>query len=424
MEHALMSTYQIPYGTDQISFNLPDEAQTDWIVPPEPQPHLQPEDCIRTALEKPVGEFNWEALRGIRSAAIAVNDKTRPVPHELLLPPLLEKLERLGITPGGIRLLVATGTHLPMRKEEFSRILPQAIIERYPVISHDCDNPADLVHLGSTARGTPVWANRWLMDADVRIVVGDIEPHHFMGYSGGVKSAAIGLAGRETININHAMLTDPHAFTTHYADNPMRMDVEEIGRMMGIHLAVNAVLTHQKEIVQVIAGSPVDVMQAGIPLVQKFCQVSVTGKYPLVIASPGGHPKDINFYQSQKALTHAAMLAEPGGTVLLIAACPEGLGSQAYAEWIAGMHSHAEVIERFTREGFRVGPHKAFQVARIAKDAAILLHSQMPEATVRSILLQPAGDVQAAINQVLSSMETPMRTAIMPFAVGTVPDFS
>jgi nickel-dependent lactate racemase len=419
-----MGNYHIPYGMSQIEFNIPDGVQTDWIAPPDPQPHAHPEDCVRSALEEPVGEFLWEDLRNIHSAVIAVNDKTRPVPHEYLLPPLLHKLEAIGLPPGAIHLLVASGTHVPMRSDEFSRILPQTIIERYPVTSHDCDSQADLVSLGTTAQGTPVWANRHLMEADLRIVVGDIEPHHFMGYSGGVKSAAIGLAGRQTININHAMLTDPHAFTAHYTDNPMRMDVEEIGRMMGIHLAVNAILTHAKEIVQVVAGSPLEVMQVGIPLVKKWCQVAVAEKYPLVIASAGGHPKDINFYQSQKALTHAALLTQPGGTILLIAACPEGLGSQAYAEWIEGMRSHSQVIERFSNEGFRIGPHKAFQVARIAQNAAILIFSQMPEATVRQILLQPVADLQTEIDRLLANQTGPARVAVLPFAVGTVPDFS
>jgi len=47
--------------------------------------------------------------------------------------------------------------------------------------------------------------------------VGDIEPHHFQGFSGGVKSAAIGLAGRKTIDINHRLMMDIHSFIGEYA---------------------------------------------------------------------------------------------------------------------------------------------------------------------------------------------------------------
>ena len=92
-------------------------------------------------------------------------------------------------------------------------------------------------YFSDTARSTPVWANHRYLEADLRIVVGDIEPHQFQGFSGGVKSAAIGLAGKPTVNANHAMMTDPRAQIGRYEDNPCRQDVEEIGRMMGVHFA-------------------------------------------------------------------------------------------------------------------------------------------------------------------------------------------
>ena len=84
----------------------------------------------------------------------------------------------------------------------------------------------------------------------------------------------------------------------------------------------------------------------------------------MVIASPGGHPKDINVYQAQKAVSSAARIVRPGGTIILAAACPEGSGSPHYERWVSGKHSREEVIEAFRTEGFRIGPHKAFQLAR------------------------------------------------------------
>ena len=196
--------------------------------------------------------------------------------------------------------------------------------------------------------------------------MGNVEPHQFQGFSGGVKSAAIGLAGRETINHNHARMIDPRAQLGHYADNPARQDVEEIGAMIGVHLALNAVLNGQKQIVHAVAGEPRAVMEAAIPLSRQVSQAPVAAPFDLVIASAGGHPKDLNLYQAQKALAHAALVTRDGGTVIVVAACPEGTGSRSYEAWMQGVGSHEEVFARFEREPFRVGPHKAFLMSRDA----------------------------------------------------------
>ena len=228
-------------------------------------------------------------------------------------------------------------------------------------------------------------------EADLRIVVGDIEPHQFMGFSGGVKSAAIGLAGKATINANHAMMSDPKAQIGRYDDNPCRQDVEEIGRMMGVHYALNAVLNEDRQIVRALAGDPVAVMQAGIPLVREVFQVAVAEPFDLMIVSPGGHPKDINLYQAQKALGHAALVTRPGGTVILAAACPEGTGSRSYETWMAdpGMTSHEAVLARYHREGYHIGPHKAFQISRDASRVRLLFVSDMAPDFARHLLLNP-----------------------------------
>jgi len=419
-----MKTFTIPYGRGSIEFELPDRYLVDWIAPTEISPAPNPIQEVYNALACPAGRCSLEDFRGSQSAAIAINDKTRPVPHEFLLPPLLDHLDQMGISPENTLFIVATGTHVPMKKSELGTILPQGILDRYPAISHDCDNPDQLTHLGYTQSGTPVAINRLFLNADLRIVVGDIEPHHFMGFSGGVKTAAIGLAARETINHNHAMLTHPNARTAVFDQNPMRQDVEEIGGMASVHFALNAILNEEKQIVHVVAGDPRAVMQTGIPLSQSICQVASQGEYDLVIASPGGHPKDINFYQAQKGLTHAAMLTRDGGCVILAAECAEGEGSQAYTSWMDGMRNFSDVMDRFAREGFQVGPHKAFQVARIGSRVRIILVSEIPSARVEKLLLHTADSVGNAIFEELKHLEPGCRIAILPRAVSTIPSIA
>ena len=416
-----MSNFQIPYGREYIPIQLPAHLHADTIAPHEASAAPDPLLAVNQALDAPVGGRSLADFAGVKTAAIAINDKTRPVPHKHLLPPLLQRLEALGLPPAAIMLIIATGTHPPMPPEEFPTVLPAEIIERYPVLCHNAEDQASLVNLGETARSTPIWVNRHFAQADLRIVIGNIEPHQFQGFSGGVKSAAIGLGGRETVNRNHALMTDPDSKLGEYACNPARQDVEEIGRRIGIHFALNAVLNDRKEIVRMVAGEPSAVMEAGIPSARKICQVQVAGLYDLVIASPGGHPKDINIYQAQKALAHASLITRPGGELIIVAACPEGIGSRSCEAWLEGVTSFEAVFEKFKREGFRVGPHKAYQIARDASRAQVQLVSEMPPETVKKILLSPAASLDAALTRALARLPAGVRVGVMTRANVTIP---
>lgn len=412
---------KVPYGRSFLSASLPDRFAVDIIEAPQTPPASNPSGMVHDALDNLLGEVQWTRFTKANTVAIAVNDKTRPVPHHLLLPPLLERLGYLGIPDSAITFYIAVGTHLTMKPVEFASILPVDIIERYRVVSHNAENPELLVHLGSTIRGTPVWTNKEYFQSEVKIVVGNIEPHQFAGFSGGVKSAAIGLSGLQTINKNHALMTHPDSQIGQYSTNPARQDIEEIGDMIGVHLALNAVLNQNKQIIHVLAGEPRQVVRLGLEHSRQACQIAVPNQYQLVISSPGGHPKDINVYQAQKGLAHAAMITQTGGTVILTAACPEGSGSPHYEEWMPGKTSYNEVIECFRAEGFRIGPHKAFQIARDASRVRLLFCSDMDENLSRLLLLNPVSNLQSALDMVLDDLSPGERIAILPHASSTIP---
>lgn len=417
-----MSTFRIPYGKAHLDFSIPDSFHTELLAPAKITPLADPSGAVRAALAAPLGDFKWSDYARAKSVVIAINDKTRPVPLAILLPPLLQKLGDLGIADDAIALIIATGTHAPMRADEFASVVPSGILARYRVISHDCDDAANLVELGMTARGTRVLANRVFAQADLRIAIGNVEPHQFVGFSGGVKSAAIGVAGRETISHNHAMMTEPYAYQGRYADNPVRQDVEEIGKLMRVDCALNSIIGAHKEIVGVFAGAPVAVMQKGIPLALDVYRVLVSAPFDLMIVSSGGHPKDINLYQAQKALGHATPVAKKGGTIILAAACLEGSGSRAYEEWITGMTSHAHVLERYKREGYRIGPHKAFQLARDATQVRVLFVTEMPVELTQRFLLTKIDSLDAALARALRDLAPNARIGIMPVGNVTIPE--
>ena len=192
--------------------------------------------------------------------------------------------------------------------------------------------------------------------------------------------------------------------------------------MIRIDFAVNALLNGEKQIIKALAGDPVAVMRAGIPEARALYQAPVDAPFDLMIVSPGGHPKDINIYQAQKGMAHAAAVTKDGGVMILCAACPEGSGSSDYESWMMNLsvRSHEAVFERFEREGFRVGRHKAFQVSRDAARMRTMLVSDLDDDFVRALLLHPQPDLQTAIDVALAMLPRDARIGVMPAANATM----
>ena len=416
-----MPHLEIPYGKGYISADLPDGYSIEYVKPNEQPPAKAPDATVLEAVYKPLGPV--KPPRAGQTVAIAINDKTRPTPHEHLLPPVLQGMRHAGVRDEDVLFIIAAGTHPRMKPEEFSAILPADVLDTYRVVCHHANDETNLTYLGETARGTPVHINSDYMAADYRIVIGNIEPHQFQGYSGGVKGAAIGLAGLPTINHNHSMMRAEHARLGELERNPARQDVEAIGRMIGIDFAVNAILNSEKQIVRAFAGDPFAVLEAGIPAARALYESPVSAPFDLMIASPGGHPKDINLYQAQKGLAHAALVTRAGGQMILCAACPEGSGNPEYEAWMRDprIRSHEDVFERFAREGFKVGRHKAFQVSRDAARIETTLVSEIDDELARMLLLEPAADLPTALDRALAKLPAGARIGVMPAANSTMP---
>jgi nickel-dependent lactate racemase len=414
-----MCFYKLKYGNSFIEVPIHNQQTTKIIEPPLVASVRDPNAAVLKSLNNPIFCKQPKVISPGQTIGIAINDKTRPVPHDLLLLPLLSYLLTRGIRPNDITFFIASGTHSPMLEIEYPKVLPNNLSSKFRVISHDCDDLESLEYLGTTQMGTPVYVNKQYFRSNIKIVVGNIEPHHFMGFSGGMKSAAIGLAGRETINQNHSHLVDDNSHIGTFSTNPCRNDVEEIGQLMGIDYALNVVLNSKREIVNSIWGDPSEVISKGIEISRGICQVKVSQRFDCVIASAGGYPKDINLYQSQKALTNAAEIAKDGGDIYLIAACVEGAGNSQFVKFLEGITSPREALDKFITTGFSVGPHKAFQIARIAARTNIHLISTMDDTLAQKLLFDPI-----SINDLVGiakNIKSDQTLAIMPNAVITIP---
>lgn len=411
----------VPYGHTQQIAVLPAEVQCTWARLNPAKPDRSCEEEIRAALEIPLGVVDWDKLCSAKTVAIAVSDITRPVPSRSIIQQLLTWLESMRIGSQKIVIIVGGGLHRPASKQEIEEILGRDLINRvHKVLSHDADDEAELAYLGATKLGTPVYVNKHFAAADYKIVTGMIDAHQFMGFTGGVKGAVIGLGGRPTITANHARLFLANADLGHLEDNPVRQDLEEAGQMIGVDFLVNVVLNENKEVINAVAGHPKTAHRAGVTVASQIFGIGVP-QADIVITSPGGFPKDINVYQAQKALTPAALVVRPGGTVILVAECPEGSGETSFEQEMAKYENPTQVMEGFLSREFVIGPHKAYLWARtLAKAKIILVSDKVSPDLARILMVELHSNLQLALDDVLLSYHDPV-VAILPNASSVVP---
>lgn len=281
-------------------------------------------------------------------------------------------------------------------------------------------DPSDCVHLGTTAAGTPVDITRAVAEADRRICLGNIEYHYFAGYSGGAKAIMPGVSTRDAIQSNHAMMVRPEACAGALDTNPLRMDIEEAGRLCGIDFIVNVVLSEHKEIIRAVAGHPVQAHREGCKFLDRLYLKELPQGADIVLVSQGGAPKDLNLYQTQKALDNARHAVNPGGVIILIGSCKEGLGERVFEEWMTQSESPAAMIERIGRD-FQLGGHKAAAIAMTLEKADVYLVSDLAPDFVRSIFLTPQPTAQAALDAAFEKLGPDATVLAMPYGGSTLP---
>ncbi len=320
----------LPWGDDSLTLTLP----PDWtllgeMVPRPLPPVADVPAAAREALARPVGLPRLaELARPGMKIALVVDDDSRPTPVGGLLPAVIAELEAAGASLSQVTLIAALGVHRAMTDAELARRVGQAVFEAVTVVTHDCDDPAGLVHLGITARGTPVEINRAVAEADLVIGVGCIEPHIIASFGGGYKNLIPGVAGRATIAHNHTLNCQPATFNSvgqPIDSNPMRQDLEEAGRMVKAPVfIVNAVLDSALQVVRVVAGHPIDAHRAGVATSAQMYGVHIPKPADVVIAA--SHPMDQDLRQGVKALANTVRATRRGGVLITLIRAEEGVG--------------------------------------------------------------------------------------------------
>ncbi|HSL94893.1 MAG TPA: nickel-dependent lactate racemase [Thermoleophilia bacterium] len=379
--------------------------------PPTAAPTAADEEAeIRRALAEPIGAPRLRELAAAASSAvIVVSDVTRPCPSHKFLPGLLEELRPL--PPEAVTIVFALGGHRPHTPEE-QRALVGEEVAASGVRLLDLDRD-DCVPVGTTSRGTPLAVFRPYLESGLRVCTGNIEYHYFAGFSGGAKAVVPGICTDDTIRANHGMMLDERAKAGILDGNPVREDIDEAGGMIGIDFLLNVVLDEERRVVRAVAGDYLAAHRAGVALHDARCDLRVYEAADVVVASPGGTPKDMNLYQAQKTLDNVAGAVRDGGVIVLVACCREGLGNAVFAKWMTGMRSPRDLVDRIRRE-FVLGGHKAAAIAALLERVDLHVVSELPDDLVRAMHMTPFDGVDAAVTAAVDRAGRDARILVIP----------
>lgn len=405
-------------GTENQTVQVPDENLLG-VLTENPVPvGLTGQAEVRRALAAPIGSAPLrQIVRPGEKIAIITSDITRPMPTAVVLPPLLEELDAAGVSRADITLVFALGSHRPHTEQERRHLAGEEAWHSIRCVDSD---PGDCLLLGTTAAGTPVEITRVVAQADRRICLGNIEYHYFAGYSGGAKALMPGVSTRAAIQANHAMMVRPECRAGALEDNPLRQDIEEAGRLCGIDFIVNVVLDPHKQILRAVAGDAIAAHRAGCAFLDSVYSCPIREKADIVLVSQGGAPKDLNLYQTQKALDNAKHAVRDGGIIILIGSCREGFGESTFESWLRQARTSGELIERIGRE-FRLGGHKAAAIAMVLERAQIYLVSQMEPEFARTAFMTPKATAQQALEDAFAQLGPGATVWAMPCGGSTLP---
>ena len=376
------------------------------------------QDAVKYALENPIGAPRLCTLvKPGQKIAIITSDISRPLPSYDVLPPVLEELFSAGVKKEDVTVVFALGSHRPHTEEEMISLVGKEVYNTVRCIDSD---PEDCVHMGTTQAGTPVDITRSVAEADFKICLGNIEFHYFAGYSGGAKAIMPGVSTKDAIQANHRMMVSEDACAGKLEGNPIRMDIEDAGAICGIDYIVNAVLDEHKHIVYCVAGEVTKAHREGCKYLDQMYRCKIPQRADIVIVSQGGAPKDANLYQTQKALDNAKHAVKKGGTIILIGACPEGLGSKKFGDWLTSAPTAHSMVERIGKE-FELGGHKAAAIGMVLENADIDFVSEMDPEFVKSIFLTPRKSAQEAFDIAFARYGKDATVIAMPFGGATLP---
>jgi lactate racemase len=406
------------FGQDGLDVNLPDGPRYEVIESRSASRLANVAAALDAALNRPIASKPLRDLAaGKKTAAISVCDITRPAPNWLTLPPLLKRLHQAGIPVEGVTILIATGLHREATPSEINQILGPEIAAKYRVVNHDARVLAEHRWLGTTGWGIPVYIDERFMAAELHITLGFIEQHLMLGFSGGRKLVAPGLAAQETIKVIHSptFMREPMATEGSIADNPLHAQLLEIARMAGHDFMLDVTLTQSREVSGIFAGDPVEAHAAGVDFLRTTSLERLTGLADAVMTSAAGYPLDLTLYQTVKGVTAAQHIVKPGGRILIMGECAEGVGSPEFAEKVASFSGYDNFLDEIRGADVVIDQWQLEKLALAGQKHELFLYVPgLAKERLGGLASRCLWDAKSAVDAVLRGLSAGARVALVP----------
>jgi lactate racemase len=409
----------LEYGRTGLEVELPDDRVVGPLAIKQAPALADPEIVLQKLLEKPIGTPPLaELARGKKSACIVICDITRPVPNKLLLPPILETIERAGVPRDQILILIATGLHRPNEGAELVELVGAEIAENYRCENHHGKVLEEHTYLGTTPRGVPAWIDSRYLTADLKITTGLIEPHLMAGYSGGRKLICPGIAALETVKIWHGpdFLEHPKADCGFLEGNPVHEENTRIARMAGCDFIVNVTLDAERQVTSMVAGDMELAFLEGVKFIENIVKAKVAAECDVVVTSSAGYPLDTTFYQAVKGMTGALPIVKQGGTIIIAASLTEGIGSPEFQRLFRENDSLEMFMQRILgKDYFVMDQWQLEELAKVCRKAKVKIVSDgIPAETLNTLFVESAPSVEQAVADSLAEYGPLAQVAVIP----------
>ncbi len=382
-------------------------------------------DIVREALDRPIQSSRLrDMVKDAKKVLIITSDHTRPVPSKITMPILLDEIRSLNRNVE-IKILVATGFHRPSTYEEMVLKFGKDIVDKEEILNHDSRATSQMVFKGILPSGAELYLNSLADWADFIVAEGFIEPHFFAGFSGGRKSILPGIASEKTVLANHCskFIAHSNARAGILEGNPIHEDMIDAARKARLGFILNVVIDGEKRIIQAFAGHPEEAHYKGCGFVKELAGVKAVGA-DIVIATNGGYPLDQNIYQSVKGMTAAEACVRKGGVIIMVAACNDGHGGEAFYRWFADAGSPeavAEKISRISQMDSIADQWEAQILARILLKCSVILVTDMCDPDlIKQMHMMHAKTVEDAVKMAEAIVGKQSEIVVIPDGVGVI----
>jgi nickel-dependent lactate racemase len=412
----------LAYGRSRLEISVPPHAE---VITPEQLPGLPDERAafdaaVRAPIDaRPLRELATPA----DTVAIVIADITRPSPSERLVPWIMAELAH--VPRENFVIVNGTGSHRANTHDELVQMLGAEVVATTRIVNHSAFDDATLTHVGRTSYGGEIWLNNDYLHADVRITTGFIEPHFFAGFSGGPKGIVPGVAGIKTIMHLHnaEMIGHPKSTWALLEGNPVQGEIREAVALAPPHFMVNVAVNTTRQITAVWAGHYITAHEVGCRFVAEHATRSIEEPFYIVITTNSGYPLDQNLYQTVKGMSAAARIVKPGGAIIAVSECSDGLPDHGnFRQLLQMRRTPQELLEMIEAPGFELYDQwEAQSQAIVQRKAEVYLYSSLAPATVRDAMLTPIDDIEATLAALLERYGPDARIAVLPEGPQTVP---